>query len=301
MGVTPKTSKDGIKPMNLPETVLPGTLALVGFPTDAGSSFLQGPALAPQRIREAFWSPSRNTTTEGGLDLAREPRLIDLGDVELDAADGARRRATIERTCGSVLERGGRLLSLGGDHSISHPILLAHGKAHGGLGTSDLTVLQIDAHADLYDRLDGDEHSNASPFARAFEAGAIGRMVQVGIRTLTTHQRQQAEKFGVEIITMRDFYRGARPELKGPIYLTLDLDGIDPAFTPGVSHQEPGGLSTRDVIDLIQELPPSLVGADVVELNPIRDPDGATAMVAAKLMGEIAHRMFDSMGGADTP
>jgi arginase len=147
-------------------------------------------------------------------------------------------------------------------------------------------------HPDLYDEFEGNRLSHACPFARICEEGLVRRLVQVGIRTMNGHQRQQAERFGVEVIDMRAWARGARPELSGPLYISLDIDGIDPAFAPGVSHREPGGLTVREVIALIQNAPGPIVGADVVELNPDTDVDGVTAVVAAKLTKELLARML---------
>jgi arginase family enzyme len=161
------------------------------------------------------------------------------------------------------------------------------GRAH-----PSLTVLHIDAHPDLYTEFEGDRFSHACPFARIMEEGLAVRLVQVGIRTMTGHQRDQSERFGVEVIDMRAWERGARPAVNGPVYLTVDLDGIDPAYAPGVSHREPGGISVRDVINMVQQLRGSLVGADVVEYNPRQDLGGVTAFVAAKLVKEIADRML---------
>jgi arginase family enzyme len=112
--------------------------------------------------------------------------------------------------------------------------------------------------------------------------------VQVGIRTLTPHQREQIARFGVDTIEMQHFAGGARPATKGPVYLSIDLDGIDPAFAPGVSHREPGGLSVREVIALIHGVEGPIVGADIVEFNPAQDLGGVTASVAAKITREIA-------------
>ena len=153
------------------------------------------------------------------------------------------------------------------------------------------TILHIDAHADLYDEFEGDRYSHACPFARIMEEKLASRLVQVGIRTLTAHLREQIDRFAVDVIDMRAWTAGKRPLITGPVYLSLDLDALDPAFAPGVSHWEPGGLTVREVITLIQELGRSLIGADVVEYNPLRDPSGVTAMVAAKLVKEIACRM----------
>jgi len=114
----------------------------------------------------------------------------------------------------------------------------------------------------------------------------------VGIRSMNAHQRAQAERHGVEVIDMRSWAHGVRPSVSGPVYLSIDLDGLDPAFAPGVSHREPGGLSTREVITLIQECGGTLVGADVVEFNPLQDATDCTARVAAKLVKEIAARVL---------
>lgn len=118
------------------------------------------------------------------------------------------------------------------------------------------------------------------------------RLVQVGIRTMNPHQRRQAERFGVEVIEMRNWHPEVALGLAGPVYLSLDLDALDPAFAPGVSHHEPGGFTTRDVVNIIQNLESPIVGADIVEFNPERDPVGVTGMVAAKFLKEIVAQML---------
>jgi agmatinase len=263
-----------------------GQPALLGLRYDASSSYLRGVAQAPAAIREALCCPSSNSWSEAGLDVLAPGALQDAGDVTIPE-DPAAARAAIEAGVSALLRRGLRPLCLGGDHSVTYPVLRAMRAAH-----PKLTILHLDAHADLYAEFEGDRFSHACPFARIMEERLCDRLVQVGIRTLTAHQRAQAAKFGVEIIDMAAWTRGARPAVEGSLYLSLDLDALDPAFAPGVSHWEPGGLSTRDVVDLIQALPPTLVGADVVELNPARDRDGLTAMVAAKLVKELASRML---------
>jgi arginase family enzyme len=109
---------------------------------------------------------------------------------------------------------------------------------------------------------------------------------------MNRHQRDQADRFGVEVIEMSDWLAGSRPRTEGKVYLSLDLDGLDPAYAPGVSHREPGGLTTREVLDLIQRLQGDLVAADVVEYNPRQDVSGLTATVAAKIVKEVAGRMM---------
>lgn len=269
-------------------TLDPGQVALLGVPWDAHSSFLRGPALAPRQIRAALHSGAMNLCAESGHDLGADDRWRDLGDLAIPGGDEAA-LATITGAASSVLRRGGRLLALGGDHAVSFPLLRAYGAAHPGL-----TVLHLDAHPDLYDELDGDRLSHACPFARALEEGRIARLVQVGIRTLNPHQREQARRFGVEVVEMRDWRPGMDLGLRGPLYLSLDLDALDPAFAPGVSHHEPGGFTTRDVLGIIQSLPVPLVGADLVELNPVRDPSGITAALAAKLVKEILAQMLEA-------
>ncbi|MEM7353226.1 MAG: agmatinase, partial [Acidobacteriota bacterium] len=262
-----------------------------GVPYDASSSFLRGAAQAPPAIRQALHTSSSNLCSESGLDLGVEPRWRDAGDLDFGDLDFTEGRPPYERignALHAILDGGARALTLGGDHAIAHPILEVYGRHFEGLN-----LLQLDAHPDLYDELDGNRYSHACPFARIMEAGLVQRLVQVGIRTLNPHQRAQAERFGVEILTMRRWPLEQPLEFTGPLYLSLDLDVLDPAFAPGVSHHEPGGLSVREVIRLIQSLDADLVGADVVELNPTRDPTGVTAMVAAKLLKEIAARMLE--------
>ena len=123
------------------------------------------------------------------------------------------------------------------------------------------------------------------------EEKLVDQLVQVGIRTLTGHQKEQAERFGVEIIDMRAWADGARPSIAGPVYVSLDLDGLDPAFAPGVSHREPGGLSVRDVLNVLFALNGPIGGADIVEYNPAQDLGGMTAEVAAKFVKELSGLM----------
>ncbi len=262
---------------------LPPTL--LGIPYDASSSFLRGSAEAPPLIREGLRSPAGNDWTEEMRCLSASGGLADVGDLSLPD-DPAEVRTLIEAGVRRVQETG-RVIALGGDHSVTYPILRGVNQRY-----RQPTILHIDAHADLYDEFEGDRYSHACPFARIMEESLACRLVQVGIRTLCAHQREQADRFGVEIIDMRAFAMGTRPVVEGPVYISIDLDGIDPAFAPGVSHWEPGGLSVRDVLGMIHGIRSMIVGADVVEFNPRRDQTGQTAMVAAKLVKELAGTML---------
>lgn len=224
--------------------------------------------------------------TENGVDLGVMPGWQILDDVDFLNPEQA--FSQIENEVHELLDRKVRVVSLGGDHSITYPILRAYGKAY-----PKLNILQLDAHPDLYDELDGNKFSHACPFARVMEENLVERLVQVGVRTLTGHQREQASRFGVELIEMKDMSRVGKVKFNGPVYLSLDMDCLDPAFAPGVSHPEPGGMSTREVLGVIQDLKGKLVGADIVEYNPERDLQGMTGMVAGKLLKEILGRMLE--------
>jgi agmatinase len=258
---------------------------IIGLPYDAASSFRRGAAAAPPVIRAALHSPAGNLWTEDLRDLGAPGMLGDAGDLDLPATADA--RGLIEAGIAAVLGDGARSIALGGDHAVTYPILRA---VHAALGP--VTLLHVDAHPDLYDEFEGDRYSHACPFARIMEEGLAARLVQVGIRAMTGHQREQAERFGVEVIDMRAWMSGARPDVYGEVYLSIDLDGIDPAHAPGVSHREPGGLTVRDVIGLVQDSGGGVIGADIVEFNPSQDVGGLTAHVAAKLVKELAARML---------
>ena len=261
-----------------------GRITVIGVPTDVNSSFMPGAALAPRRIREAFHSPSTNLSTEKGIDLGTHPGWEDGGDLDLgDASLGV----SIDQGVSRLIEVGGRVVALGGDHSITNPIVRATARRH-----PSLTILHLDAHADLYDEFEGNRESHACPFARIMEDDLARRVVQIGIRTMNSHQRRQADRYNVEVHGARGVPAVAELGLEPPLYLSLDLDVLDPSCAPGVAHPEPGGLSTREVISIIQDLPYPLVGADIVELNPHRDLNDLTAMVAAKLLKEILANMI---------
>jgi agmatinase len=269
-----------------PQQPNPKDIAVLGIPFDQNSSFLHGTANAPGRIREAFFSESANLWTENGIDLGEITSYQMVGDLNLDDPEDVFDQ--IESEIDSLLRQQVRVISLGGDHSITYPILRAYSRHFPGL-----SILQLDAHPDLYDEMDGNRFSHASPFARIMEEKQVARLVQVGIRTMTGHQRRQVDRFGVEVIEMRDIDKFNMIAFDGSVYLSLDMDCLDPAFAPGVSHYEPGGMSTRQVLELLQGLKGQLVGADIVEYNPIRDPQQITAMVAAKLLKEVIGKMME--------
>lgn len=261
-----------------------GDLAIIGIPVDENSSYMKGASEAPQQIREAYYSSSANLSTESCVDLHHDQRIKFLEDYQHIAYHN------ITQSVSDILNQGASVVSMGGDHSITYPIIEAYAQKY-----PNLHILQLDAHCDLYDDFEGNPNSHASPFARIMEKKLAKGLLQVGIRSMTPHQKEQANRFKVEVLDMRHWqtYRSPLPvNLGAPLYLSIDLDVLDPAFAPGVSHYEPGGMTTREVIQIIQQLPYPIVGADIVELNPRRDQQGMTAMVAAKLLKEIIGNML---------
>lgn len=254
---------------------------LIGLPSDVNSSFERGAAQAPAAIRRALWSDRGNLACEDGQEIGIDFELRDRGDLWLneDAADDA----VIADAIRAAIQSGAVPLALGGDHAMTHPVLRGVHAEHG-----PVTILHFDAHPDLYDDFDSNPRSHASPFARIMEAGLATRLVQVGIRTLNRHCREQAERFGVEIVPMADFTPDQVPVLEGPLYISIDLDGIDPSEAPGVSHPEPGGLTVREVLAVLRRQTAPIVGGDIVELNPRFDNNDRTAIVAAKLVRELS-------------
>lgn len=254
---------------------------LIGLPSDSNSSFERGPAQAPAAIRRALWSDRGNLACEDGQEIGVDFELRDRGDLWLneDAADDD----VIADAVRAAIQSGAVPLALGGDHAMTHPVVRGVHAEHG-----PVTILHFDAHPDLYDDFEGNPRSHASPFARIMEAGHATRLVQVGIRTLNRHCREQAERFGVEIVPMADFTPDQVPVLEGPLYISIDLDGVDPAEAPGVSHPEPGGLTLREVLAVLRRQTAVIVGADVVELNPRFDSHDRTAILAAKLVRELS-------------
>lgn len=260
-------------------------IALIGAPTDCHSSFLRGAATAPAAIRTALASDHGNAAAESGLEAGVDFHIDDTGDLPLaDRRDTtAADDALIHDAVATAAGHGAMPLVLGGDHAISVPVVAALAARHG-----PLDILHFDAHPDLYDDFEGDPRSHASPFARILEARHAKRLVQVGIRTLNRHCREQAARFGVEVIEMRHFAVDAVPVLDGPLYVSIDMDGFDPSVAPGVAHLEPGGLTVREVLAVIDRQTAPLIGADIVELCPPRDPTGVTGILAAKLVRELA-------------
>jgi agmatinase len=262
-----------------------GAPVLVGVPFDANSSYKLGAAAAPKPIRDALRCDASNLWTELGIDLSRPGIFADAGDLELPEGSEVA-FAIVEKKIDEILASRRRPVALGGDHSITYPIVRSFGRQF-----KDLTIIHFDAHPDLYNDYDGNRFSHASPFARIMEDKAARRLIQVGIRTMTSHQRKQAERFGVEVFEIGK--KKSLEEIKTwcPVYVSIDLDVLDPAFAPGVSHREPGGMTVREVLEHLHSITAAVVGADIVEYNPSRDVSELTAGVAGKILKEVLGKM----------
>jgi agmatinase len=246
---------------------------------------MRGPAEAPKQIYESIAAGSTNMCAENGVDLAEEQNFKLLDSLSLDT--GPKAFEQILTAADTLLAQEAKLLALGGDHSITYPIIRAYRKYY-----DNLTILHLDAHPDLYHVYENNLLSHACPFARIMEEFPTTRLVQVGVRTRNPHQSLQASRFDVESIDMRDWQDDLKIKLTPPLYVSIDLDVLDPAYAPGVSHHEPGGMTTRELLRIISDIRISIIGADIVELNPHRDPLGITTMTAVKIMKELAANML---------
>ena len=260
-------------------------IAILGVPFDEKSSYLRGAAGGPAAVRSVSTGKCYCGYTELGVDLEEDTVMVDLGDVDT-SGDPDKSFSLIEKAVARILDKGAVPLVLGGDHSITYPVIKAFARTF-----KPLDILHFDAHPDLYDDLYGDRLSHACPFARILEDGLAASVVQVGVRAITAAHRAKALKNGVRMVEMKDIQDPLHLRFANPVYISFDMDALDPAFAPGVSHHEPGGLSTRQAIQVIQSLKGRIVGLDIVELNPSRDPAEITAAAAFKIIKETAGRI----------
>ncbi len=261
---------------------------LLGIPYDGSSSFRPGARLAPPRIREM--AASLNACTEAGQDLAAIP-AVDDGDLPLPT-DREQAFAQIEAAVERIVAEEAVPILLGGDHAVTVPAVRAALRHY-----PDLSLLYLDAHPDLYPHFAGDRFSHACVVRRILELPGMGgqRITQVGVRALTPPQRRAAEEAAIRIVPAWELAAFRYAET-GPVYLSLDIDVLDPAYAPGCGNPVPGGPSTRQLLTLLQGLRCRVVALDVVEVNPLLDPAGVTALTAARLVTEILGTLVSPLG-----
>ncbi len=263
--------------------------ALLGIPFDEKSSYMRGAAEGPAAFRRASTGEAINSYTETGWDLREDTVLVDKGDVPLRNLKPFEAFLRIEHAVDAVLAEGGFPVVMGGDHSITYPVIKAVRKYY-----PELDILHFDAHPDLYDSFEGDRFSHACPFSRILEDRGIHQLVQVGLRAFNREQKERAEQYAVKMIAMRDIGGIPQLEFSRPLYISFDMDALDPAFAPGVSHHEPGGLSTRQVLHFLHGIKAEIIGMDCVELNPSRDLTGITAAAGVKIMMEVMGMVLEN-------
>jgi agmatinase len=287
----------GGAPYTQDPSLLPGfDVAIVGAPTDDLVSDRPGTRFAPRAIRTASCPPGPHL--EAKIDAFAELRVVDYGDAPVLPADAARTHAAIEQTVGEVLDAGVIPIVLGGDHSIAEPDMRACAGRHGSLG-----LVHFDTHTDTGTEVFGVEVSHGTPMYRLVRDGHVDprRYVQIGLRGYWPGEREfswQAEH-GITSFFMHDVHELGIDEVvertvgvvgAGPVFLSVDVDVLDPAFAPGTGTPEPGGMTSIDLLRAVRSVARrlDLVGADVVEVIPTTvGSSDITALVADRIVREI--------------
>jgi len=282
-------------------------VAVLGVPYDGSTSYRSGTRLGPRAIREQsmlLWGYNNALKVAPWQTL----KVIDYGDATVFPVDVEDTHRAIEKQASIILQSGAKLLSLGGDHSIVLPLLRAHAKKHG-----PVAVLHFDAHPDTWDCEFGQhKYSHGTPFRRAIEEGLIDTKayVQLGIRGPTAGPQDylDAVALGARMITFDEYaQRGTTAVLdevrerlgKRPVYLSFDIDALDPAFAPGTGTPEIGGFTSYQVLQLLRGLVGlHFIGADIVEVSPPFDHSNITAILAANLAFEFLSLLALGQKGA---
>jgi agmatinase len=269
-------------------------VALIGIPFDGGTTYRPGPRFGPRHVRQQSaiirpWNPV----------LAVNPfakyRIADFGDFSVNPLSIEDTFERVEKQTQFVLDAGARCVSVGGDHSLSLPILRAVARKYGPVG-----VIQFDAHNDLWDSYFGSRYSHGTPFRRAIEEGLIRKdsFLQVGLRgqVYDQHDFDFARQHRVKMITAEEFhergiasFRRKLPAFRNkPVYVTLDIDCVDPAYAPGTGTPQVGGFTSMQILSLVRALQGlNIVGCDIVEVSPPYDTGEITSLLAANLLFEL--------------
>ena len=271
-------------------------VAILGVPYDSSTSYRSGSRFGPRAIREQsllLWGYNNAQRVAPFRSL----KVIDVGDVDVVPPDILATYQQIERTASRILDSGVRLVTLGGDHSISLPLLRAHAREHG-----PMAVVHFDAHPDTWDsEYPNQPYSHGTPFKRAIEEGLIdtSAYLQIGIRGPTNGPEDYTDAIGLgaRMVTLDeircrsidDVSREIRTTVGSrPVYVTLDIDVVDPAFAPGTGTPEVGGLTSYEILQLVRGLRGlNTIGFDLVEVSPPYDHSNITAILAANLAFEF--------------
>ena len=283
--------------MRLPNRSEPADLdvGIFGVPFDLGTSNRPGARFGPRGIREesVMIRPYNMATRAAPFDSLR---IDDLGDVATNAFDKDDSIARIEAFADNLLAHGLTTVAIGGDHTIVLPMLRAMKKIHGPVG-----LVHVDAHTDINDEMFGEKIAHGTPFRRAVEEGLLDcdRVVQIGVRGTgyTADDFDWSRQQGFRVVQAEECWHTSLEPLMaevreklggGPVYLSFDIDGLDPAYAPGTGTLEIGGLTTPQGIEVIRGCYGlDIVGCDLVEVAPIYDVSGMTSRIAADLIYEM--------------
>ena len=283
--------------MRLPvqETAAGLDACFVGVPLDIGTSNRSGARFGPRQIRaeSCLLRPYNMATRAAPFDTLQ---VADVGDVAINPYNLADSIGIIERAYDDILSHGARPLTMGGDHTIALPILRALARKYGPVG-----VVHVDAHADVNDDMFGERIAHGTPFRRAIEEKLINpkRMVQIGLRGTgyTAEDFDWPRSHGVRVVQAEEcWYKSLAPLMgevreqlgAGPVYISFDIDGLDPSFAPGTGTPEVGGLSVMQGMEVIRGCRGlDVIGGDMVEISPPYDASGNTSLVGANLLFEM--------------
>ena len=280
-------------------------VGFLGIPYDVGNSWRPGTRFGPREIRNystrySGWGGSQQ---KGYWDINQNKRFLedismsDCGDVDVAYYDIERNKKTITQTVKKILKAGTFPVVIGGDHSITYPCICAFEDF------KSLDIIQIDAHLDWIDEVDGIRYANGSPMRRSMELDFTNKMVQLGIRCIRSRESDYnfAKSQGSQIFTRQDIRQKGVDEIVeklsplGNVYVSIDIDGLDPSIAPGTGSPTVDGLLYYEVINLLKGITKksNVVGFDIVEVNPMVDLSGQTCLLATTLILEFLGMIFD--------
>lgn len=269
-------------------------IALLGIPFDGGTTYRPGPRFGPRHVRQQSviirpWNPILN------VDPFTKYRIADYGDFSVNPLSIEDTFRRVEEQMKPMLDASVRPVSVGGDHSLSLPLLRSITRVHGPVG-----LVQFDAHNDLWDEYFGCKLSHGTPFRRAIEEGLLreGTFLQVGLRgqVYSAHDFDFARQHKIKMITAEEYHAEGiavfRHQLRAfqnkPVYITLDIDCVDPAYAPGTGTPQVGGFTSMQILELVRALKGlNIVGCDLVEVSPPYDTGETTSLLAANLLYEM--------------
>ena len=269
-------------------------VAILGVPFDSGTSYRTGTRFGPRKIREASLMIWGHNSTLNVTPL-KKLKVVDYGDVSVVPTSIEHTMTAITETASGIIETGTMLITLGGDHSIALPLLRAHARKHG-----PVSLVHIDAHIDTWEaEFEAVPYSHGTPFRYALQEGLVreGEYMQIGIRGPVSNENDYADarELGARIVTIHEVMekgvqavlKEAHERMKGPVYVTVDIDSVDPAYAPGTGTPEVGGLSSYQLLQLVRGLHGlNLIGFDLVEVSPPFDHGDITSILASNVAFE---------------